>query len=110
MSEDNGNIEIASKSGYHSALGQLNQMHEQIPDRESADAITTAAESAAKSGTSTAPVFTESISALKQMLGGIDTQITAAGSSVGTALSDLGSIADGLSAIDDAGADEAAKS
>lgn len=106
MSGDNdGDIEIKSKSGFRATLSQLGQVHEQIPVKKAdSEGVRSAAESAASNGEAGAPIFTAVLAALGEALKGLGDHIDAADSSVGSALADLTSLVDGMEAIDDDGA------
>lgn len=108
-----GDIEIKSRDGFRSALSQLRELHGKIPAAlDGSKAVTTAvtaaggAGEAGASGTggSVAPIYTTVLSALAGAADGVAAQVGAAGGSLGTAATDLQTLLDGLSVIDDSGA------
>lgn len=104
-------IEIQDKDGFQQSINSLRTLQSELPGKVSAgskliDALKTAA-SAGVVGSSSgvAPVYVNVLAAVNDAMTNIQTQVTAAGSSVDNTLTNLQSILDTQTSIQD----EAAK-
>lgn len=102
-----GDIEIKSREGFRKAIATLSQLQGEIPGKlDDAESVASAVSTAGKSDDTTAPVFTQVLAALGEAVSGVGTHVGAANQSMSTAVTDLQNLLDGLSEIDDTGAEE----
>ncbi|KXO90983.1 Uncharacterised protein (plasmid) [Tsukamurella tyrosinosolvens] len=123
MSNEPNTIRINDFAGFQASVNKLEGLRGQIEEKiKAGDAVLktiTAAASkgtvpsagtaAESSGTTVAPAYTETVSAISTAVSAVTTQANAAGSSLTTAITDLGKIRSTQQAIQESGANKVQK-